>query len=627
MKTEASEYLSLLQEIQNTNVTTFTLIPADEPRFTIETNSRKITVPSEFSFLSVQNDHKAETIYFEIDRYFDDVDLSQHTCIVQFINKNGTTLKEGTYPVTTMDVDSIEGKIVFGWKICNDATQLTGDITFSVRFYSIDENSNFTYNFNTLTASSYILPSLNVVATGEKITASELEVWTTKMNSLASSIEVDIVTVEEKIEELENSIASIPEDYSALTEEVSQLSLDIEENIYTVPPIYKNRNYSGNGMLYADRGGLLLPCSENIDVSNFKGKSVKVYLDSFNSSVGTADFRISQGDDNGNTIGTNILFTEFPVNTTITIAENASYIKLYIGVTYSISSNTDTNITYDNLIIGGVTVKEEISKGKIGIITVAKSGGDYTTISEAVANANDSSDNPITIMLYPGTYDEHITLLDRHISIIGVNRDTCIIRDDSGKYNNDPIKISGGVWRLENLTLISTHKNSGSWTPSWTFPDLPSYALHIDNGSANGKGVVKNCYLYSENLNAIGAGTHNGENVRIENCVIVRNTTDNNYISSDYEGAVACHSPNIYDGTETESVFSMYNNEITCNLDKALQLKALSTGCKMKCVMVGNTLVANNSISDVVVYAGSFTDKSYYLKPQCHGNSTDELNA
>lgn len=233
MKTEASEYLSLLQEIQNNNVSTFTVMPADEPRFTIETNSRNIIVPSEFSFLSVQNDHRAETIYFEIDRYFDNVDLSQHACVVQFINKSGTTINEGTYPVTSMDIDSVDGKIVFGWEIRNDATQLTGDITFSVRFYSIDNNGNFTYNFNTLTASSYILPSLNIIASGERITATELEVWTDKMNNLASSIESDIITVEEKIEELENYIASIPEDYTALTEEVSQLSGEIVELVET----------------------------------------------------------------------------------------------------------------------------------------------------------------------------------------------------------------------------------------------------------------------------------------------------------------------------------------------------------------------------------------------------------
>jgi pectin methylesterase-like acyl-CoA thioesterase len=258
---------------------------------------------------------------------------------------------------------------------------------------------------------------------------------------------------------------------------------------------------------------------------------------------------------------------------------------------------------------------------------VAKSGGDYSTLAEAIAAANDSAANPVTIELYPGVYNEHITLLNRYISIIGVNRDTCIIRDDSGRYNNDPIKISGGKWRLENLSLISTHSKAGSWTPSWVFPDLPSYALHIDNGSAGGEGIVENCYLYCENLNAIGAGTHNGEKIQIINCEIVRNTTDANYVSSDYKGAVACHSPNIYDDSETASEFSMYNCNITCNLDEALQLKALAATSKMKSTMVGNTLVANNKVTNVVAFAGSFTTKNDYIKIQSHGNSTSELNA
>lgn len=229
MTTSASEYAALLAEIQNSNITTYTTVPTTEPRFSINANTRAIEVPSEFTFLGVRNDHKAETIYFEIDRYFDDVDLSEHTCVIQFLNKNASETKEGVYPITTMDVDSVDGKIVFGWNICNDATQLSGDIVFSVRFYSIDENGLFTYNFNTLSASSIILETLNTTNSSEIITSSELEIWNAKMESMASIIESDIKTVEEKIEELENSIASIPEDYTALTEEVSQLSSEIDE--------------------------------------------------------------------------------------------------------------------------------------------------------------------------------------------------------------------------------------------------------------------------------------------------------------------------------------------------------------------------------------------------------------
>lgn len=231
MKTEASEYMALLQEIQNQNVSTFTTVPTDEPRFVVETNSRTISVPSEFSFLSVQFDHKAETIYFEIDRYFDDIDLSQHTCVIQFINKGSSGASEGTFPVSTMDIDSVEGKIIFGWEIGNDATQLVGDVAFSIRFYSIDDDGNFTYNFNTLPAHSNILETLNVSHNTEKITSSELEVWTSKMNSLVDSVEENVNVIEKKVDEIERYIDSIPNDYSDLVNEVSQLSKQIVDNM------------------------------------------------------------------------------------------------------------------------------------------------------------------------------------------------------------------------------------------------------------------------------------------------------------------------------------------------------------------------------------------------------------
>ena len=161
MKTEASEYISLLDEIQNQNITTFAAIPTTEARFEIDTNTRKIKIPADFSFLGVRNDHKAETIYFEVDRYFDNEDLSQHTCVIQFVNKNSNATKSGTYVVNQMDIDSVSGKIIFGWEIEKDCTKYSGDITFSVRFYTTEAGS-LIYSFNTLTATSRILDGLEV---------------------------------------------------------------------------------------------------------------------------------------------------------------------------------------------------------------------------------------------------------------------------------------------------------------------------------------------------------------------------------------------------------------------------------------------------------------------------------
>ena len=212
MITDPSEFRQKLQEIQNSANVTFTHLPSNEPRFIIDANSREINIPFEFSFLGVIGDHKAETIYFEIDRYFDDEDLSAHTCVIQFVNKNLKTLEcnEGLYPVTTMDVNSIDGKIIFGWNIMNDVTQIAGDIHFSIRFYSIDSNNKFTYNFNTLTANSIILDTLDVKHTSIiEISPSELQVWNDKMNQMNLKAEQALQETSEILQTYE--IASVDE--------------------------------------------------------------------------------------------------------------------------------------------------------------------------------------------------------------------------------------------------------------------------------------------------------------------------------------------------------------------------------------------------------------------------------
>ena len=138
--------------------------------------------------------------------------MSEHTCVIQFINKNPKTFKfnEGLYPVTTMDVNSIDGKIIFGWNIMNDATQIAGDIHFSIRFYSIDSNNKFTYNFNTLTANSIILDTLDVKHTSIiEMSPSELQAWNDKMNQINLKSEQALQKTSEILQTYE--IASVDE--------------------------------------------------------------------------------------------------------------------------------------------------------------------------------------------------------------------------------------------------------------------------------------------------------------------------------------------------------------------------------------------------------------------------------
>ena len=145
------------------------------------------------------------------------------------------------------------------------------------------------------------------------------------------------------------------------------------------------------------------------------------------------------------------------------------------------------------------------------LIVVAKAGGDYTTITQAInyAKTTDTVANPVTILICPGTYREHLSIYGYQISLIGINKKTCIVRDDSGNYYKPPLEMAGPV-RVDNLTFIATHDADELTT-------LRSYAVHHD---FPGEGVseIHNCIMISKQACAIGIGLQNNQTLIIENC-------------------------------------------------------------------------------------------------------------
>ena len=75
MITSADEYLSALFKIyENGNIPSLaTLLPDTERIYNIDLNSRTVEAPE---FLSVTDDHVSETVYFLVDRFFDNIDMS-----------------------------------------------------------------------------------------------------------------------------------------------------------------------------------------------------------------------------------------------------------------------------------------------------------------------------------------------------------------------------------------------------------------------------------------------------------------------------------------------------------------------------------------------------------------------
>lgn len=171
MITRAEDYMQLLYLIQDTNFPTQAiLLPTDEKIYNIDLNKRTIEAPS---ILSAERDHQAETVYFKCARYFDNMDLTNTMCVVQYINhsaKNSEGLPDGghVYPVpfydTTTCVDEYGNEeILFPWVVEGPATQAAGTVEFAVRFYLLNDNgTEYLYNLNTQTAKSKVLHGMNV---------------------------------------------------------------------------------------------------------------------------------------------------------------------------------------------------------------------------------------------------------------------------------------------------------------------------------------------------------------------------------------------------------------------------------------------------------------------------------
>ena len=198
MRTSAEEYAEFLRKLQEGVTKGLTQIPSDEPRFIIDSNTRKITIPDEFTFLGVKNDANAETIYFEIDRYFDTEDLSKHTIIVQYIDQSSSDADSpiGIDVISSIDLDTVPGKIIFGWTISHEITFKSTPIVFSIRIYTLSKDNVFLYSFNTLTASLPILDTLDITKSAEERYANILDGWLDRMQSLETTVNNYITTLE-----------------------------------------------------------------------------------------------------------------------------------------------------------------------------------------------------------------------------------------------------------------------------------------------------------------------------------------------------------------------------------------------------------------------------------------------
>lgn len=155
------EYLSQLYIIQSQNPPSLVLFPETKRIYDIDLNTRTINAPQ---MLSVSNDHKAETIYFRVDRFHDYMDLSNTVCVIQYVTPNNEVF---VYPVPFYDVvtEKQNKKMILPWCIDGLATKYKGMVQYSVRFYRLEEKDQeykLIFNLSTQVAASEVLEGMQV---------------------------------------------------------------------------------------------------------------------------------------------------------------------------------------------------------------------------------------------------------------------------------------------------------------------------------------------------------------------------------------------------------------------------------------------------------------------------------
>lgn len=162
----AKEYFENLFRIQDENPPSLALLlPSSKRTYHIDLETRKVESPE---FLSVEREHKAEVLYFTVNRYFDYIDLSETVCIIKYVNANKKSHYYAVpfYDVVTPNQSSWdEGKddkstdlMLIPWVLDGQVAEAAGEVKFSFEFYKMDADGlGIIYSLNTLPATGTIL--------------------------------------------------------------------------------------------------------------------------------------------------------------------------------------------------------------------------------------------------------------------------------------------------------------------------------------------------------------------------------------------------------------------------------------------------------------------------------------
>lgn len=156
------------------------------------------------------------------------------------------------------------------------------------------------------------------------------------------------------------------------------------------------------------------------------------------------------------------------------------------------------------------------------VIRVGKTvDSDYNEIQSAIdAIVDDSANNRYVILVFPGVYSR-VSMIGanrrvRYLSILGVDRYNCVVKDTTGNYDTPPFAcLMDGT--VANMSFVM-ESDSDSYDPG---SSTMAYAMHSD-WAGERKTLYKNCYFESNTGPTVGLGLHTNVTLQFEDCEFVR---------------------------------------------------------------------------------------------------------
>lgn len=231
------------------------------------------------------------------------------------------------------------------------------------------------------------------------------------------------------------------------------------------------------------------------------------------------------------------------------------------------------------------------------VITVAKSGGRFHTINEAITFAKGycSRNNRVTILICGGVYNESIVLTKNPgIDLIGIGMPEIV---SSASYPNGAANIYGDTY----IDGIFFHSTSDS-----------AYAFHLDGSTDTSYGTTVtavNCKFTSEHEPALGCGCTRGCNYTFINCEFYG--SDGIYVHNE----------------ASANVPKQFFNAIGCKINGSRHAVAIDDAARLNYGATGSPLVLNfansytSNINSMIKFRLTSSDEYGYIPGDAKGVS------